>query len=92
MSLAGRVSGLDAIRMLLTLGFRIRGSNGPEATLERDGCSVCVPCDGVSDQAYAMLLEAARIDAGVAAQLLARLRCRDTLPDTWEATPSADLP
>jgi hypothetical protein len=80
MSLARRVSGLDAIRMLLTLGFRIRGSNGSEATLERDGCIVCVPCDGVSEGAYVMLLDAARIDPGAADQLLARLRCRDKLP------------
>jgi hypothetical protein len=68
MSLAGRVSGLDAIRMLLTLGFRIRGSNGSEATLERDGCIVCVPCEGVSERAYATLLDAARMDPGAADQ------------------------
>jgi hypothetical protein len=92
MSLARQVSGLDAIRMLLILGFRIRGSNGPEATLERDGCIVCVSCDGVSEQAYAMLLNAARIDPSAADRLLARMRCRDTLPDTGEASPSARLP
>ena len=84
-----RVSGLDAIRMLLTLGFRVRGANGPEVTLERDGCNVCVPRDGdLSERVYTTLLDAVRIEPGAANQLLARLRCRDTLPDSGEATPS----
>jgi hypothetical protein len=93
MSLARHVSGLDAIRMLLTLGFRIRGANGLEASLQRDGCIVCVPSGGdLSEQVYTMLLDAARIDPSAADRLLARLRCRDTLPDTGEATPSARFP
>ncbi len=92
MSLARHVPGLEAIRMLMTLGFHVRGSNGPEVTLERDGCFVCVPRDGdLSERAYTMLLDAVRIDPSAADRLLARLRCRDTMPDIGEATPSAGL-
>jgi hypothetical protein len=90
---AGRVPGLEAIRMLLALGFRVRGAIGSEVTLERGASMVCVPRDGdLSDRAFTMLLDAAHIDPDAADRLLARLRCRDTLPDTWEARSSAGLP
>jgi len=78
--------------VLLTVGFRVRGSHGLEVTLERDGCSLFVPRDGdLSERAYTMLLDAAHIDLSAADRLLARLRCRDTMPDNGEATPSVRL-
>jgi hypothetical protein len=82
-SLVRPVSGLDAIRMLLVLGFRVVESSGSDAALERDGRTVYLPRDEeLSDALFAAVLGAARIDGTTAGQLLARLRCRDTLPDT----------
>jgi predicted RNA binding protein YcfA (HicA-like mRNA interferase family) len=82
------VTGMDAIRMLLALGFRIGRSNGSVVALEKNGRIVFVEREGtLSEVTLAAILEAAQIGPSVADRLLARLRCRDTLPDTGGATP-----
>src|SRR5579871_566882 len=56
------MSGLDAIRLLLAVGFRVGRSSGGEAALERDGRIVYVaPERDLSNEALGAILEAARI-------------------------------
>ena len=83
MSVPRRVSAFDAIRLFLTVGFRVVRSNGSDATLERDdGCILYVPKDGELNEAtFAALLDAARVEPAYATSLLARLGSRDTAPD-----------
>lgn len=83
MSPVGAVKGFDAIRMLLTLGFRVGRSNGSLVALERHGRIVFVSRDeDLTPETFAAILDAAQIGPAVAYRLLARLSCRDTMPDT----------
>lgn len=83
MSPVGPVKGYDAIRMLLTLGFRIGRTNGSVVALERGGRVVFVSRDEeLASHAFAAILDAAQIGPAIAYRMLARLNCRDTLPDT----------
>ncbi len=83
MTPVGPVKGFDAIRLLLALGFRIGRSNGSVVALERSGRIVFVSRDEeLGPQTFAAILEAAQIGQAVANRILARLSCRDTLPDT----------
>lgn len=88
MSAAGPVKGFDAIRMLLTLGFRIGRSNGSLVALERNGRIVFVSRDEeLSSATFAAILEAAQVGPALAYRILARLSFRDTLPDTGGTSP-----
>ena len=79
------VTGFDAVRLLLTLGFRIGTSNGSEAAMERSGCTVFVPEQGeLSEGVVAALMGAAHIDPCELRRLLGLLASRDTLPDLGE--------
>ncbi|HEX8789537.1 MAG TPA: type II toxin-antitoxin system HicA family toxin [Polyangiaceae bacterium] len=83
MTPVGPVKGFDAIRMLLALGFRIGRSNGSVVALEKSGRIVFLSRDDdVSPVTLTAILEAAQIGPAVAYRILARLNCRDTLPDT----------
>lgn len=74
MTVPRRIAALDALRLFLTVGFRVGRSNGPDAVLERDdGCILYVPKDGdVSEAAFAALLDAARIEPAHATALLSK--------------------
>lgn len=83
MTPVGPVKGVDVVRMLLALGFRLGRSNGSVLGLERDGRIVFVPRDEeMSPRTLAAILEAAQIGPAIAHRMLARVNCRDTLPDT----------
>jgi predicted RNA binding protein YcfA (HicA-like mRNA interferase family) len=83
LSPVGPVKGYDAVRMLLTLGFRIGRTNGSVVALERGGRVVFVSRDEeLAPATFAAILDAAQIGPAVAYRMLARLSCRDTLPDT----------
>ena len=80
------MSGLDAIRLLLAVGFRVGRSTGGEAALEREGRIVYVaPERELSDETVRAILEAARIEPAELGTILAQLRARDTLPDLTAA-------
>lgn len=84
----GPVKGVDAIRMLLTLGFRIGRSDGSVVALERDGRIVFLSRDeDLSAQTFGTILDAAQIGPAIAYRILARLSCRDTLPDRGSSPP-----
>lgn len=88
MSQVGPVKGLDAIRMLLVLGFRVGRSDGSVIALERDGRIAFVSRDEhLSPGTFAAILDAAQISPAIAYRILGRLACRDTLPDTGSTPP-----
>ncbi len=78
MTLGKPVTGMDVIRMLLALGFRIGRSNGSVVALEKNGRIAFVEREGtLNDAAFGAILDAAQIGPSVAHRLLARLSCRD---------------
>jgi hypothetical protein len=81
------VSGLDVVRVLLMVGFRIGATDGGVVAMQRAKCVLFVPATGdVSEPTLLVLTRAAGIDQAQLQALLARLRQRDTVPDGAECS------
>jgi hypothetical protein len=84
-SAAPRLTSREAVRVLLILGFRVVGANPLQVTLDRGGRLAFVPRrDELSDTALDALMRNVGVGPPELTALIARVRDRDTLPDSHE--------